>query len=100
MIKHVCGGHEWVYNPATGQVTNNYGTVRAVLLFHKFTPAQCPYIASLYPANADGTAETRSGRVFAILRATSNPSDARLAEFAIGHTAANHDADGIDHLTE
>lgn len=89
MIRHICNGHEYRFNAETGQVINNYGTVKSVLLFHMFAPAQCPYIASLYPANPDGTADTRTNEGLAILRCTTNPSESRMAEFAIGHTAAN-----------
>lgn len=93
MIRHICNGHEYRFDPKTGQVINNYGTVKSVLLFHMFTSSQCPYVASLYPARADGTADTRTNQGFAAFRSTSNPSDEKLAQFAIGHTAANFKED-------
>ena len=87
-IRHICAGHEYRFDTITGQVRNNYGTVRAVLMFHKFTPTTCPYIASLYPANEDGTASTRSAGVV-VIRSATPIGDAALAEFAIGQTAAH-----------
>ncbi len=88
-IRHICDGHEYRYDTDSGQVRNNYGRVVSVLLFHKFAPAQCPFVASVYPADAEGKPSTRYDNAFAILRSTSNPSDQQLAEFAIGHTAAS-----------
>ena len=90
-IRHICAGHEYRFDTITGQVRNNYGTVRSVLMFHMFTPTTCPYIASLYPANEDGTANTRSAGSagVAVIRSATLIGDDALAEFAIGQTAAH-----------
>lgn len=86
MIRHICAGHEYRYDTETGEVRNNYGTVRAVLVFHKLTPAATPFVFSLY---ADRTPRYATDKPLATLKLRENPTDADLAVFAIGQTAAH-----------
>ena len=81
VIRHVCAGHEYRFDTITGQVRNNYGTVRSVV------KRTSPSVAHLFPARIDGAADTDN--VVATIRSSAPISDAQLAEFAIGHTAAN-----------
>lgn len=85
-IRHICAGHEYRYDTETGTVTNNYGTVRAVLLFCRFTGYALLYKTAHQHAIFSDTP------IIAKVHPDDGPKDwgdARLAQFAIGQTAAN-----------
>lgn len=81
ILRRTCGGHDYTFDLRTCEVMNNYGVVRARVLFHKYCPTDCPYIYTLY-AGSEGfdALATECSPV--------SPTDDQLARFAVGETAA------------
>jgi len=90
-ISHICAGHQFRYDIATGDVFNNYGTHVAALRFCALTGIALMYrVTPHWPAIWAGVDSP-----FAQLRkidceSTEAPfTAAELAKFAIGQTAVN-----------
>lgn len=84
-IRHICAGHEYRYNVATGEVRNNYGTVVSHLLACKLTGhallyAHTDHWPAIYAGQDTPVAFARDGH---------KATDETLARFAIAHTALN-----------
>ena len=84
-IRHICAGHEYRYDTQTGDVTNNYGSVKAQLLICRFTG-----YGLLYAKDKPGYLPIYSNTPhLAKLEHAHKATDEALARFAIGQTAVN-----------
>lgn len=84
-IRHICNGHEYRYDTDTGDVKNNYGSVRAQLLICRFTGYGLLY-AKDKPGHLPVYVDTPR---LAKLKDAHKATDAQLAQFAIGQTCVN-----------